>query len=136
MYKVGIIGLGNIAAGYSGPEDAAPYTHAGGINHSNKVELTAVADLSEETRENFRAKWGECFPETHYYNSSQEMLTSEMLDIIAICTRGPHHYAAVMEAIKASPKAIFLEKPPTCSLSQMDEIVSVAKAANIPINNK
>lgn len=133
MYKVGIIGLGQIAAGYSAPEDAAPYTHAGGINHSDKVELVAAADLSEESRENFRTKWGKCFPNTKYYKSSQEMLTSGPLDIIAICTRGPHHYAAVMEALKASPKAIFLEKPPTCSLAQMDEIVSLAKASNIPI---
>ncbi len=67
MYKVGIVGLGNIAAGYSGPEDAAPYTHAGGINHSRKVELAAVADISEDAREKFRAKWGNCFPNTKYY---------------------------------------------------------------------
>lgn len=133
MYKVGLVGLGNIAAGYSGPEDTAPYTHAGGINHSDKVELVAVADISEEAREKFRAKWGKCFPRTKYYPSFKEMLNAGELDIVTICTRGPHHHAAILETVRALPKAIFLEKPPTCSLAQMDEVVSASKAANIPI---
>lgn len=133
MYRVGIVGLGNIAAGYSGPEDVAPYTHAGGINHSSQVELAAVADFSEDAREKFRAKWGKCFPNTVYYNEFQEMLAAGGLDIIAICIRGPHHHTALLEAIKAGPRAIFLEKPPTCSLAQMDEGTAAAKAAGIPI---
>ena len=133
MYRVGIVGLGNIAAGYSGPQDAAPYTHAGGINHSSKVELAAVADISEDAREKFRAKWGKCFPNTRYYKDFQEMLTAGGLDIVTVCTRGPHHHRALLEAIKAGPKAIFLEKPPTCSLAQMDEGTSAARAASIPI---
>lgn len=133
MLKVGIVGLGNIAAGYSDPGDAAPYTHAGGIDHSSRTELAAVADISEDARDKFRAKWGKCFPSTRYYNSSKEMLAAGGLDVVTICTRGPHHHAALLEAIKAGPKAIFLEKPPTCSLAQMDEATAAAKAANITI---
>jgi predicted dehydrogenase len=133
MLKVGVVGLGNIAAGYSGPEDAAPYTHAGGINHSSKVQLAAVADLSKDAREEFRAKWGGCFPNTGYYHSFEDMLAAGGLDIVTICIRGPHHHAALLEAIKAGPKAIFLEKPPTCSLAEMDEVISAAKATDIPI---
>ena len=90
MYKVGLVGLGNIAAGYSGTEDAAPYTHAGGINHSRKVVLAAVADISAEARQKFRTKWGKCFPQTAYCGEFQEMLAAGGLDIITICTRGPH----------------------------------------------
>lgn len=132
MHKVGMVGLGRIAAGYSEPGDVAPYTHAGGIHHSCTVELAAVADVSAEARDQFKAKWGECFPGTTYYSSLEEMLAAG-LDIVAICTRGPHHHAAALAAIQASPRAIFLEKPPTCSLAQMDEIVSAAKEAGIPI---
>ena len=133
MYKVGLVGLGNIAAGYSGPEDAVPYTHVGGINHSTKVELAAVADISEDAREKFRVKWGKCFPDTRYYASYSDMFDAEDLDISAVCTRGPHHYTAMMDAINAAPKAIFLEKPATCSLDEMDAVVAAAKDANIPI---
>ena len=133
MYRVGIMGLGQIAAGYSGPEDEIPYTHAGGINHSSAVELAAVADISKDARDKFRAKWGRCFPNTEYYDSAKGMLDAGGIDIVAVCIRGPHHYTALLEVIEAAPRAIFLEKPPTCSLGEMDDVVSAAKAASIPI---
>jgi len=133
MYNVGIIGLGNIAMGYGTPEDENPYTHVGGINKSDKVSLTAVADLSEEAYQKFHNKWGKYFPQTNYYKSVDKMLCSEKLDIISVCIRGPFHYKVMMEVLKAKPKAIFLEKPPTCSLEEMDKIINAAKLVNIPI---
>lgn len=133
MHKVGIVGLGRIAAGYSKPDELAPYTHVGGIQHSKKVALAAVADISAEALAAFRSKWGKCFSATKYYGSLKDMLDAEKLDILTVCTRGPHHHAVVLEAIRSSPKAIFLEKPATCSLAEMDEIVAAAKSAKIPI---
>ncbi len=50
MYRVGIIGLGNIASRYSKPEEPYPYCHAGGIRQCESTELVAVADLSQERR--------------------------------------------------------------------------------------
>ena len=128
MKKVGVIGLGHIASVYGGP-----YTHVGGIIESSKVTLTAVADISEAAHTKFNEQWGEKFPETKRYRDYKEMFAAEDLDIVAVCTRGPHHYRAMMDVIKAKPKAIFLEKPPTCSLQEMDEINEAANAAGIPI---
>ena len=133
MYKVGIIGLGKIAAGYGKPEDAAPYCHVGGIRFSQKVALAAVADLSAAAREAFRQKWGPYFPHTRYYESGQAMLAAERLDIVAVCVRGPYHLQTMMEVIAAGPRAIFLEKPPSCSLEEMDQMVAAAQARGIPI---
>jgi len=133
MYQVGVIGLGSIAAMYSTPEDEVPYCHVGGIRHSHRVKLDAVADLAEPVRENFRSTWGGVFPDTKYYGSATEMLASENLDIVAVCVRGPHHFAVMMEVIESSPKAIFLEKPPSCSLQEMDTMVAAAQAKSIPI---
>lgn len=133
MYKVGLIGLGRIAAGYSGPDDPLPYTHAGGISRSRKVELAAVADLAPEAREAFRARWGRCFPDLAFYPGAGEMLAAGGLDIVAVCTPGPRHHDAVMEAIGAGPKVIFLEKPPSCSLAEMDAMTAAARAAGVTI---
>jgi len=133
-YRVGVIGLGPIAAMYGKPGDEFPYCHIGGILQSNRVELIAVADMLEEKREKFRSVWGEAIPgSVRYYETGREMLEKEELDIVAVCVRGPHHYAVTMEAIEAGVKAIFLEKPPSCSLAEMDEMVAAAKAKNIPI---
>jgi predicted dehydrogenase len=39
----------------------------------------------------------------------------------------------MLEVIAARPKAIFLEKPPTCSLQEMDTLVAAARTAGVPI---
>jgi len=134
MYRVGIVGIGAISAlQWGNPGDVAPYNHAGGIHQSNRVELAAVADLSAERQAAFHHKWGACFPRTNTYDTIAAMCAAEDLDIISVCVRGPHHFAVTMEVIEARPRAIFLEKPPTCSLREMDELVAAARAAGIPI---
>ena len=133
MYKVGVIGLGNIAAMYGKPEDEAPYCHVGGIRHSDRVELAAVADISELVTAAFRERWGACFPSLHYYSSIAAMFEAEELDIAAVCVRGPQHFDVMMEVIDAGPRAIFLEKPPTCSLEEMDTMVAAAGIRSITI---
>jgi len=133
MYKAGIVGLGKIASGYGTPEDRAPYTHAGGILHSDKVTLAAAADVAATAVEAFTEKWGSHFPGTRFYQSFDEMQAAEQLDIVAVCVRGPHHFETMKRVIAGRPKAIFLEKPPSCSLAQMDEMVAAAKFAGIPI---
>lgn len=133
MYKVGIIGLGNIAAKYGQPDQPAPYCHVGGINHSDRVKLVAVADMSAEVREQFRTQWGGVFPDVKYYDTSTAMLDAEALDIVAICVRGPFHHQVLLEVLEAQPRAVFLEKPPSCSLVEMDEMVAAAKAKDIPV---
>ena len=101
MKHAGIIGLGNIASVYGGP-----YTHVGGILQSDRVELTAVADIEQAAHDKFEEQWGEKFPDTKRYKGYEDMFAGEDLDIVAICTRGPHHFKALKDTIEASPKAI------------------------------
>ncbi len=133
MYTVGVVGLGHIAAMYSKPEEKAPYSHVGGIRHSRKVRLAAVADISEAQTVAFRERWGGCFPDLHYYKSFAGMWAAQPLDTVAVCVRGPYHFGVMMEVIEAGPRAIFLEKPPSCSLEEADTMVAAAKAKGIPI---
>ncbi|MEI6502858.1 MAG: Gfo/Idh/MocA family oxidoreductase, partial [Armatimonadota bacterium] len=133
MYNVGVIGLGWIAEGYGSPEDPNSYCHVGGILPSDRVRLAAVADLDAAKRESFQTKWGAAFPEVKYYDTSAGLLDSGECDIIAVCVRGPHHFSVMQDVIAAGPKAIFLEKPPTCSLAEMDAMVAAAQAKSIPI---
>ena len=58
MHRVGIVGLGQIAEGYGSPENSTSYCHAGGILNSNKVQLVAVDDLSDDRRSAISDKWG------------------------------------------------------------------------------
>jgi len=133
MYKVGVIGLGHIAAMYNAPDDPVPYCHVGGIRRSGKVGLAAVADSSNDAREAFRQRWGACFPKLKYFENFQAMWHAGRPDIVAVCVRGPHHFQVMMEVIEAGPKAIFLEKPPSCSLREADTMIAAAVAKKVPI---
>jgi len=136
MYKVGVIGLGNIASRYSKPEDPYPYCHVGGIRFCDSTELVAVADMSDERQEEFKQVWGPAFPDgsIRYYKSGLEMLENESFDIVAVCVRGPYHYNVTMEVIKSGKtKFIFLEKPMGCSLKEVDEMTKAADAKGIPL---
>ena len=132
-HKVGIVGLGNIAGIYGEVGEAAPYSHAGGLESCKTVHFAAGADHDPKALERFRAKWSSTYPDLHYFDTFARMLDQEHPDIIGVCVRGPDHFDVMMQAIAASPKAIFLEKPPSCSLEQMDVMVAAAKKKNIPI---
>jgi predicted dehydrogenase len=135
MYKVGVIGLGNIASRYSKPEGPYPYCHVGGIRLCESTELVAVADLSEERRAEFEKTWGSAFPPNsiRYYETGAEMMERESLDIVAVCVRGPYHYEVTMQVIEAGTRVIFLEKPAGCSLWEIDEMTRAAEAKGILI---
>ena len=133
MYTVGIVGIGNIAAFYAMPETEAPYCHVGGIRRSEQVCLAAVSDFLDEKRNRFRSDWGAAFPEIDYYDSSTSMLAADSFDIVSICNRGPDHCKTVLEVLEAGPKAIFCEKPPSCSLEEMDQFMAVAVKKRISI---
>jgi predicted dehydrogenase len=134
MYTVGVIGLGHIAAMYETPASKNPYCHVGGIRNSANVRLAAVADMSAEARQRFRSVWGSAFPDSlRYHDSAAAMLAAEPLDVVAVCVRGPHHYDVTMQVIEAGPRAIFLEKPPSCSLAEMDSMVAAAQTKGISI---
>ncbi len=130
MLQVGIIGLGTVAWSYGKPGDDAPYCHVGGVHQSQNVELRAVADLSQSAREGFLDCWGECFPGVSVYPSASEMLAREELDIVAVCVRAPFHFPVVKEVLQHRPRAVFLEKPPTCSLAEMDAMRAIARESN------
>ncbi len=61
------------------------------------------------------------------------MLESESLDIVAVCVRGPYHFAVMQNILRADIRAIFLEKPAGCSLREVDEMTAAAEAKGIPI---
>ncbi|HEX8237570.1 MAG TPA: Gfo/Idh/MocA family oxidoreductase [Abditibacteriaceae bacterium] len=138
---VAIIGLGAISSGYGSPDDAAPYCHVGGLLHTDRVRLLGVADMSAQARNDFAAKWGDPVSRVRIFESSEALFLSatqdEPLDIVSVCVRGPYHFTVMREVLEAAPRngtrAVFLEKPPTCSLAEMDDLVSLARAQGVTI---
>jgi predicted dehydrogenase len=133
QYRAAIIGLGAIAQGYGSPECVAPYCHAGGLLHCDSFDFAAAADPFATAREGFVEKWGASFPDINLFEDVETMLGSERFDVVAVCVRGPHHYEVMKQVLRARPRVVFLEKPPTCSLADMDELLALAREVGTTI---
>jgi predicted dehydrogenase len=118
MFKVGLIGLGDIAAKYTKPGNLQAYCHAGGVELCEGVEITAVADDSKENMDYYSQTWGD----VSSFASGEEMLDAAPLDIVAICTPAMTHKKLILKAMDAGVKVIFAEKPLATSLKDIDEI--------------
>ncbi|MBR5380554.1 MAG: Gfo/Idh/MocA family oxidoreductase [Clostridia bacterium] len=109
--KVGIIGCGWIAE-----------AHAESYKEMDDVEIVAAADLIPGKAEAFCARYG--FEGVHFYPSHKEMLDSEKLDAVSVCTYNAQHAAPTIYALDHGVN-VLLEKPFTVTL---DEAVEVCRA--------
>ena len=125
MYRVGIIGLGSIAARYSNPDDPYPYCHTGGIRHCNTTELVAVADMSAERQNEFKSTWGPAFP-----NKLRAILTAVHLHTVPAIT-----ILLSMKSVSLQSKAEYLDKQLNCHvLTVRDSSMQMDNKNNYDIN--
>lgn len=103
-----IVGCGGIAR-----------VHADAINKLSNNKLVAFADIKLERAEEFVKSFGE--DNSKAYQSLEEMLKYEKIDVLHICT--PHYLHTPM-AIYAMEHNInvFMEKPPAISQEQIHQL--------------
>ena len=106
-YRVGLIGGGRQGT-----------CHAIGYQYHPRTELVAVADTDAENLEIFCRRFN-----VKGYESYEEMLEKENLDISAPNLPVKVNPAAVIASAKAGVKAIFCEKPLAASLEDADRMV-------------
>lgn len=116
--RVGIVGAGNIAR--SGHLPA--YQEI-----KNVAEVVAIADINEE-----RAKeTAQMFGIPKWYNSVEDLLVHEDVQLIDVCVWNRAHKAVSIAAARAG-KAVLCEKPLAASLEDALEMESVVKQAGTP----
>ena len=82
--------------------------------------IVAAADPNAERLGEFATRWD--VPAT--YSDYREMLATEQLDIVSICTPTRSH-AEVAAAVSASGvKGVFMEKPIARCLREADEMIA------------
>ncbi len=95
-FKAGIIGCGGRGR-----------SHARGYQASPDVEIAACSEPVEDVRNAFAAE----FDVTNTYQNYQEMLDTESLDFVSVCTWIQLHKPMVIAAANSGIKAIHCEKP-------------------------
>jgi predicted dehydrogenase len=107
-----IVGTGAIAAAHARAVRAA----------GDRARLVAAADLDTDTARAFAHAWD--VPTV--YPELAEMLAGEQLDVVSVCTPPQQHAPLVLQCLDAGV-SVLVEKPPTISLAEFDELVAAER---------
>lgn len=114
--RIGVIGLGAI-----GP------SHIFAIDEVEGCELAAVCDVREEAAAEQGKKHG-----VPFFTDTREMVTSEAVDAVTLCTPSGYHLDAALEAVKAG-KHVLIEKPIEITTERVDRIIDAAAEAGVKV---
>jgi predicted dehydrogenase len=129
-YKVGVIGCGRIASLMEQDEHRGkPTTHAGCYDLVQRTQIVAAADSYQERLQAFGRRWNV----QRLYSSYEEMMDSEELDIVSICTYPIPHRDITMKVATSGVKAIFCEKAMATCLREAEEMVAVCDQNNVKL---
>jgi len=140
VYTAGIIGTGGIAGmGILGMHDTEDIgskkvraSHAGGYAETSDIELVAAADIDESTLHTFGDAWE--LPSDRRYDSHTEMLKSENLDVVSVCTPTLYHCDHVLDAVEfGDPEVIWCEKPIASSVEEAEKMCQTCADADIEL---
>jgi predicted dehydrogenase len=112
MLKVGVLGAGHLGK-----------IHLRLLNQSNKYELVGFYDPFEENATKVAAEFG-------YKKFDTIAALIAAVDVVDIVTPTLSHYDCAKEAIQAG-KHVFLEKPISNTVTEAEEIITLAKKHNV-----
>lgn len=115
MFKVGIIGCGNIAA-----------TMAKTVCDTEGVELYAVAARDKEKADAFASTWNA----VKSYGSYDDLLHDKEVDLVYVATITSLHKEHMLAALNAG-KPVLCEKSFTVNRSEAEEVFKLAKKKNL-----
>jgi predicted dehydrogenase len=122
VYKVLIIGCGNMAGGYDllQPDDALPLGHAKAFAKHGGFAVSACVEPDAAKRADFQQRW----QVPAGFASVQEVAAAGgQFDVISICSPTHVHAADIQSALVLKPKLIFCEKPVTPNLQESQRAV-------------
>lgn len=114
-YRVGIIGLGRVAR-----------RHIWGYLQTETALLAAGAEPNQRVANKARKKFGI----GAVYEDFHDLLATEQLDIISICTPPQFHASAIVAAAGAGVKGILCEKPLCSTLQEVDSALAACSQSN------
>jgi len=121
MLRLGIIGCGRIME----------QGHSPALQElTDQAQVISLADPSPERRNVLGGIFA--VPAGSQYESADEMLSSEELDVVDIATPHAYHEAAIVSAAKAGVHVIS-EKPLATDLDEVDRILEAVEAAGVKL---
>ena len=145
--RVGIIGLGRMGSTIDEEgHGKVPYSVAASGAASDRLEVVAGADILEEKRAAFTARWGV----ENTYEDYRQMVAAEKPDLVAVCTaaclpkpareapdasfRGDSHADLTVDLARLGVPLLYVEKAMASSMVRADEIRDAVKANGTILN--
>jgi predicted dehydrogenase len=100
--------------------------HVEGIRRLGNVELAAIAEQGDERAKKFAAEVGVERATGDYHT----LLNDKEIDAVHICTPNALHFPMAKAALEAG-KHVVCEKPLAMSVSEAEQMVSLARARNL-----
>lgn len=113
-YRAGVIGAGAIAQA----------CHLPGYAKHPRVQLAAYSDPIRARHREIAAQ----YPTLTGYRDYRDMLESEDLDVVSVCTPNKFHAAATIAALEAGCH-VLCEKPMAVTLREADRMIAAARHA-------
>lgn len=114
--KIGLVGLGEVAL-----------AHLDAYSKSTKIKAVAGADFNESRCNEMCARYG-----MRAYNSAEDMIGSENLDILVILTPAAFHLPVAKLGAQAGI-AILCEKPLAITVEDAQSLVTVCETHKVPL---
>jgi len=102
--------------------------HLSGLSQNPKTDLVAICDLDEETARAKATSYG-----IKAYFEVGELLESERLDWVHVCTPPQTHLAVATEVLEAGVPTL-VEKPVTETIEEFEELAAVAEREDVPFS--
>jgi predicted dehydrogenase len=99
------------------------------LGEMTEAELYAVSSRTRERAEEFATQWGAA----RAYDSDEEMMNDEDVDLVYIATPHSHHAEAAICAINRG-KPVLCEKAFTVNTHQAEEVIALARKKNVFIS--
>jgi predicted dehydrogenase len=131
--RVAVIGCGNIGSLHDEENPAKEYTltHAGTYYKLQpKVKIVALCDPEIERLN----QAGKVWKVKNLYTDFHELLGTENIDILSICTPTFLRLEILKEAVQQDIKHIICEKPIAATLEEAEEMLSICKKNNITVS--
>ncbi len=116
--RVAVVGCGRIGQ----------WHHIPSLLKIRDAKVVAICDKNEDLVKGAARR----FNISRYYTDSSEMLAREEVNMVDICTPPQTHLALSIQAMEAGCH-VLVEKPIALSLSEVDEMASVAKQNNMKL---
>ena len=134
MWRVLIVGCGNIAGGFDAERAASlpPLTHAGAYTRHGRFRLQACVEPDAPRRAAFAQRWGVAEGFDHLQGLAA-VHGPGAFDVISLCSPTAAHAEQIGAALALKPRLIFCEKPVTPTLPQTAELVARCADAGVPL---